>query len=845
MIHDGEYRASKETELAPASCVLVSPSDETPSVDILSNATHTTTPSPAGQQQSPPSSNKHFYHMDAQSKRMDREAELEALRNKGLARNLRKDLDQYSDAFVVTGDGFFVEQQQLQKKLKEQQQASIDDLHKYRGQNVLSMNKVQRKTQTEQTIPPRASTLTTAGLSEMDQFILQQRQISKEWKKQQHDSASYLHSYRGTAASSEELCSIVTPTNFDSTIESVLEASVSDITQTVERNNTMTTVIPTPSPNSPQGERIIAVVANAQIPSDADESSVNVSIPHNDDISPNNLMKTSKENSQVIWIPPEINSNGFPVIVSPECPSELQDSTETFDMAIPLPDTAFIDNEGPLFLETHISNMECIQEEGLNKGEESLELTQIHDPDNVTSENLHAPTRQRCAPLQDLECNIGNSETRPFAEKSGKLESPAIVAVINSVVGTDEESSKVDIKPSGIDTKSTCQTPTEEWESTIYEVNSDNITVNITHREESTTVREISGTIETPDLFKVDTEYLTNIHKEQSKMFVSGYSCDGANGLFVLKSSTENESSDQVVAEASAPRRLDAAIVTPPQFENSTGYHHHESMPIIKIQVRNSCILALKDTSLNDEAVDQRTMNVHIPCFKDDTNVDGGSEYNDCCKSVVTESAIRLTHHDEKEPKITNNFDTSESHMTLSTSSPLSTPCTKRSKFTAPSMCGMAKESQNVGSPAKRFTRSISTSTPSSHCSLRTPVSEKRSLTKSETSLQRSSCKQSPRKVVPLYKRTSFHPSMNINDPICCQKWVPDLHPSRAGCERCLFHASSKEKLKFETEGRHFMIFLTKGGCSRDCNNFPRTNDEQPARLCRKCFHDTHRFGMV
>jgi hypothetical protein len=115
MIHDGECHVIKETELVPALSVPVSPSDETPSFDILSNAAHTTTPSPAGQQQSPPSSNKHFHHMDAQSKRMDREAELEALRNKGLARNLRKDLDQYSDAFVVTGEGFFIEQQQLQR----------------------------------------------------------------------------------------------------------------------------------------------------------------------------------------------------------------------------------------------------------------------------------------------------------------------------------------------------------------------------------------------------------------------------------------------------------------------------------------------------------------------------------------------------------------------------------------------------------------------------------------------------------------------------------------------------------------------------------------------------------
>jgi hypothetical protein len=727
--------------------------------------------------------------------------------------------------------------------LKEQQQASIDDLHKYRGHDVNSMNRVQKKTQTEQTAP-RAIAFTSTGLSEMDQFIVQQRQISKEWKKQQLDSASYLHSYRGIAAPSEEPCSTVTPTNYGSTVESVLETPVSDITQTIERHNTLTTTMSSPSPKSTQGERIIAVVASAYTPNDADEPLVDVSFTHSDDISPKNLMKNPEEMNKVMWIPPEIDSNCFPAIVNVECPSGLEDCTEAMDLAITLHDTVGIDNEEPLFSEIHIKCTKCSPEVDLIKGEDFFDLTQSCGSDIAASENLRESIHQRFPILQDIKVDTDDAESLFVTEKSRELEKPALAVLINSVACAQEEHLKLEINPSGICTEGTRQTPTGEREHAINKISSDNIIVNTNQGKESTVSTEIVETKDTSDIAKVETEYLSNIHNEQSEIFAPEYGSDGTNGLFMLMSTTTHDSSDQMVVEEISQGRVDAIIVTPPKFEKITRYHRNESMPVVEIQERDSHIQELKATSLNGIAVYQRAEKVHITRPKDETNSAGSCVYIDSCKSVQTDFATGLTHRDEKEPMVSTIFCTNESHITLSASSPLSTPCTKKPKFTSPTICERAKATQSPGSLAKQSTRCISTTTSSSRLFSRTPVSGE-SLTKSVTSLKLSSCKQSPRLIVQPYRRTLFHQSMKINDLICCQKWVPTLHLSRAGCEWCLFHASSKEKSKFETEGRHIMIFLTKGGCSRDCNTFPRRNDEEPARLCRKCFHDTHRFGKA
>lgn len=73
------------------------------------------------------------------------------------------------------------------------------------------------------------------------------------------------------------------------------------------------------------------------------------------------------------------------------------------------------------------------------------------------------------------------------------------------------------------------------------------------------------------------------------------------------------------------------------------------------------------------------------------------------------------------------------------------------------------------------------------------------------------------------------------------EQYIPNLHSTRGHCERCFSLASDAERAKFLDEGRHVRIMIVRGGCTRDCNAFPRGADEPPVRLCRKCYFDTHR----
>jgi hypothetical protein len=99
----------------------------------------------------------------------------------------------------------------------------------------------------------------------------------------------------------------------------------------------------------------------------------------------------------------------------------------------------------------------------------------------------------------------------------------------------------------------------------------------------------------------------------------------------------------------------------------------------------------------------------------------------------------------------------------------------------------------------------------------------------------------SPRKAsVPIYSRQS-----GKFQKCCTGQLVLDLHVKLAGCERCLHFASPSEKLKYDEEGHHYRVNIVRGGCSRKCKLFPREEKEPPVRLCRQCFYDTHTHGKV
>jgi len=80
----------------------------------------------------------------------------------------------------------------------------------------------------------------------------------------------------------------------------------------------------------------------------------------------------------------------------------------------------------------------------------------------------------------------------------------------------------------------------------------------------------------------------------------------------------------------------------------------------------------------------------------------------------------------------------------------------------------------------------------------------------------------------------------NVACTECKLKWLPNVHSSRLGCDRCLGFASKKEKAEYEKNGHHHRVMMTRGGCSKSCKIFSAGKNQENVRLCQRCFHDTH-----
>jgi hypothetical protein len=81
--------------------------------------------------------------------------------------------------------------------------------------------------------------------------------------------------------------------------------------------------------------------------------------------------------------------------------------------------------------------------------------------------------------------------------------------------------------------------------------------------------------------------------------------------------------------------------------------------------------------------------------------------------------------------------------------------------------------------------------------------------------------------------------SANDDTPICDNLFVPHLHAQRGGCQVCILKLSRNEKERYDRNGRHLRVVDTSGGCL-DCQVFPSGMGEDPVRLCKQCFFDTH-----
>ena len=78
--------------------------------------------------------------------------------------------------------------------------------------------------------------------------------------------------------------------------------------------------------------------------------------------------------------------------------------------------------------------------------------------------------------------------------------------------------------------------------------------------------------------------------------------------------------------------------------------------------------------------------------------------------------------------------------------------------------------------------------------------------------------------------------------PVCDNPYVAKLHETRGFCQVCIYHLTDSDKMTFEKNGRHLCVSVAYGGCL-DCQVFPpKDEDDEPVRLCRKCFFDTHKL---
>lgn len=87
-------------------------------------------------------------------------------------------------------------------------------------------------------------------------------------------------------------------------------------------------------------------------------------------------------------------------------------------------------------------------------------------------------------------------------------------------------------------------------------------------------------------------------------------------------------------------------------------------------------------------------------------------------------------------------------------------------------------------------------------------------------------------------------PYMKVTDgqeyePVCKNPYQPLLHATKGACQICVFRLSGRDLARFEKNGRSLLVNTTAGGCI-DCQAFPSQEEEDPVRICKKCFFDTH-----
>jgi hypothetical protein len=262
-----------------------------------------------------------------------------------------------------------------------------------------------------------------------------------------------------------------------------------------------------------------------------------------------------------------------------------------------------------------------------------------------------------------------------------------------------------------------------------------------------------------------------------------------------------------------------------------------EKEDITAAEVTDGVVLVLED-----EAIEKRK-DVKLPFEREGARVDEPNELGDMLDDLLGDDAPpRVEQHEieKQDDGGSSEVETSVQTMVMSPSERSSriprgsatksqTRGSRKCNIAAPRATGKSDSPSVIASPQERIMAGPRPDYPSQ--STNSTASGRGSRHKSY---------QSPRKTQRYSPQKSRRPA--DEPPVACtDKWSFDIHNNRDGCDHCLDFASPSEKRKFEEDGHHYRINRVRSGCSRSCPIFPRKDDEPPVRLCRKCFHDTHR----
>ncbi len=87
--------------------------------------------------------------------------------------------------------------------------------------------------------------------------------------------------------------------------------------------------------------------------------------------------------------------------------------------------------------------------------------------------------------------------------------------------------------------------------------------------------------------------------------------------------------------------------------------------------------------------------------------------------------------------------------------------------------------------------------------------------------------------------RSPYMKADGDSEPACSNPYNPTLHVVKEACQICVFRLSDYDRERFEKNGRSLLVNTTAGGCI-DCKAFPSHDGEDPVRICRQCFFNTH-----